>query len=101
MRHVGARLHSFEQFPLSLLSLWEAAVSGVAQVVNSRSGAPYDKHLRLRRSLLTHVPTICQVRLAVVHAVAPLVGHTISFLSFSRPSFAGSLAERASVGASK
>ena len=66
----------FEKFPLRLLILREAAVSSVAQVVNARIGAPYDKLLRLRRSVLTHVPTICRVRLAVVHAVACLFGHT-------------------------
>src|SRR6266850_450662 len=68
-------LHLFEKCPLGLFSLREAAVGGVAQVVNARSGAPYDKHLRLRRSLLTHVPTICQMNRAVVHAVASLFDH--------------------------
>src|SRR6266852_9559729 len=85
MRHVGARLHSFEKFPLSLLSLWEAAVSGVAQVVDSRSGASSGNHFRFRRSLLTHVPTICRGRLAVVHAVASLFGHNRLLSLFSSP----------------
>ena len=39
---------------------------------------------RVRRSPLTYVPAICQVRLAVVHAVASLFDQTVSFLSFSR-----------------
>src|SRR5216683_4832463 len=69
------RLHLSKKFPLRLLRPRQTAVSSVAQVVNSRSGAPYDKHLRRRGSLLTHVPTICQVSPAVVHAVASFVGH--------------------------
>jgi hypothetical protein len=35
----------------------------------------------VRRLPLTYVPAICQVRLAVVHAVASLFDHTVSFLS--------------------
>jgi hypothetical protein len=71
----GGRLHAFEKFPLRLLSLREAAVSGVAQVVNVQNGAPFGNLLRVRRSLLTHIPAICRVSLAVVHAVASLFGH--------------------------
>src|SRR4030081_791516 len=85
--------HLFEKCPLGLLSLREAAVGGVAQVVNARSGAPYDKHLRLRRSLLTHVPTICQMNRAVVHAVASLFDHNRLLSIVFSPSLACSLTD--------
>jgi len=42
---------------------------------------------------VTHVATICRVRLAVIHAVASLFGHNRLLSIFSSPSLAGSLAD--------